>query len=69
MHMGRELITSLHLKSSIHQFTTMKRTINGFLNTYELDEEREDLNNHRPYWLEDDDGDDIIFEGTLYGVI
>lgn len=54
----------------------MKRTTNGFLNTYELDEwyqRMEDKayedDNHRPYWLEDDDGDDLIFDDALYGVI
>lgn len=47
----------------------MYRTVNGYLNTYELDEERQELNHHRPQWLEDDESDDIIFEDSLYGVI
>lgn len=42
--------------------------INGFLNSYELDELRQDLDNY-PKWLEGDDDDDIIFEDALYGVV
>jgi hypothetical protein len=41
---------------------------NGFLNCYELDELRQDLENH-PKWLENDDSDDLIFDDALYGVI
>lgn len=49
----------------------MKRLpINGFLNCYELDELRESQKDeHYPYWLEDDNSDDLIFDDALYGVI
>jgi hypothetical protein len=42
--------------------------VNGFLNCYELDELRQDLND-RPHWLENDDSDDLMFDDALYGVI
>jgi len=40
----------------------------SFLNCYERDELRQDLDNY-PKWLEDDNSDDLIFEDALYGVI
>ena len=35
------------------------KTINGFLNCYELDELRQ-LENHYPEWLENDESDDLV---------
>ena len=45
--------------------------INGFLNCYELDEQRQQQQpeKHYPNWLENDESDDLIFEDALYGVI
>ena len=38
--------------------------INGFLNCYELDEQRQQQQpeKHYPNWLENDESDDLIFE-------
>lgn len=59
----------------------MNHTTTGFLNTYELDEwyQRmedkayehiaDDDDKHRPYWLEDDETDNLIFDDALFGVI
>ena len=46
------------------------KTYSYFLNCYESDEQRQsDAEEHYPYWLENDDSDDIIFDDALYGVI
>ena len=46
----------------------MNKLSTGFLNCYELDELRQDLDD-RPRWLEGDESDDLIFDDALYGVI
>jgi hypothetical protein len=46
------------------------KTTNGFLNSCELDEQRQaETETHYPYWLENDDSDDLIYDDALYGVI
>ena len=56
------------------------KTTNGFLNCYELDEwytlmqdkAYDNISNnddHYPYWLENDESDDLIFDDALYGVV
>jgi hypothetical protein len=46
------------------------KTTNGFLNWYELDEQLQaELEAHYPYWLENDDSDDVIYDDALYGVV
>jgi hypothetical protein len=48
----------------------MYHTTNGFLNCYELDEQRQaQSEEHYPYWLENDESDDLIYDDALYGVI
>lgn len=43
-------------------------TSSKFLNCYELDELYEAAKHH-PYWLENDESDDVIYDDALYGVI
>jgi hypothetical protein len=46
------------------------KTTNGFLNSCELDEQRQaETETHYPYWLENDESDDLIFDDALYGVV
>jgi len=46
------------------------KTTYGFLNCYELDEQRQaETETHYPYWLENDESDDLIFDDALYGVV